>query len=487
MEPAFANAGKTSGLEIWRIEEFKPVAYPKDQYGKFYTGDSYIVLFTKEFKGQLYWDIHFWLGAETSQDEAGTAAIFAVQLDDQLGGAPVQYREVQDHESNLFLSRFKNGVRYLPGGVKSGFSHVDKDAFVKRLFQVKGSRNIRVRQVDVSIKAMNNGDCFILDNGKTIFVYIGEKSKRIERLKAINAASQIRDQDHGGKSKVIIVDEYGPQSDYDDFFQALGGGSKDQVPAESAGGDDAKFETSHERIVTLYRVSDASGSLKVDLVAKKPLEQSMLDPNDCFILDTVDSNIYVWVGKKCTNKEKSESMNKAQHFLTTKNYPKWTHVQRVVEGGEPTAFTQYFKSWKGASALHSRLVRAESQENQAFDSRLFHAQIRPGSNQFTVEEVIDYDQEDLTEDDIMLLDIGKQVFVWVGKGASVKERTGAQNLAEKYLAKHHRSGVPVSIINQGEENSSFTEHFPKWNPSLWENVTSYQDIKAKIHGANPSV
>lgn len=166
------------------------------------------------------------------------------------------------------------------------------------------------------------------------------------------------------------------------------------------------------------------------MVAKKPLEQSMLDPNDCFILDTVDSNIYVWVGKKCTNKEKSESMNKAQHFLTTKNYPKWTHVQRVVEGGEPTSFTQYFKSWKGTSALHSRLVRAESQENQAFESRLFHAQIRPGSNQFTVEEVIDYDQEDLTEDDIMLLDIGKQVFVWVGKGASVKERTGAQTLAE---------------------------------------------------------
>lgn len=33
-----------SGLEIWRIENFKPVPVPKDSYGKFFVGDSYIVL-----------------------------------------------------------------------------------------------------------------------------------------------------------------------------------------------------------------------------------------------------------------------------------------------------------------------------------------------------------------------------------------------------------------------------------------------------------
>ena len=39
------------------------------------------------------------------------------------------------------------GIRYLPGGVASGFHHVDPDAVEKKLFQVKGKRNVRVRQV----------------------------------------------------------------------------------------------------------------------------------------------------------------------------------------------------------------------------------------------------------------------------------------------------------------------------------------------------
>lgn len=33
-----------SGIEIWRIENFKPVLVPKSSHGKFFTGDSYIIL-----------------------------------------------------------------------------------------------------------------------------------------------------------------------------------------------------------------------------------------------------------------------------------------------------------------------------------------------------------------------------------------------------------------------------------------------------------
>ncbi|GAB0094218.1 Gelsolin [Sergentomyia squamirostris] len=379
MHSAFANAGKAKGLEIWRIENFEPVAYPKNDYGKFYEGDSYIVLNTKESKSkELSWDVHFWLGRETTADEAGAAAIFTVQLDDQLHGAPIQHREVQDHESQLFLGYFKNGVRYLPGGVASGFRQVETNAAgEKRLFQVKGKRNIRVRQVNLSVSSMNKGDCFILDAGRDILVYVGKNAKRVEKIKAISAANQIRDQDHSGRANVQIIDEFSSPADQEEFFQILGSGSPSDVPDESAGEDDETFERNEERSVTLYKVSDASGQLQVDPVSQKPLKQEFLKTEDCFILDT-GSGIFVWVGRGATQQEKSQAIARAQGFISSKKYPTWTQVQRIVESAETAPFKQYFSTWRDRGMTHSRLIRAANDDDsdtstdEEFDPSILH-------------------------------------------------------------------------------------------------------------------
>ena len=82
-----------------------------------------------------------------------------------LGGSPVQHREVQGYESSQFESYFKNGVKYLPGGVNSGFNKVEDEEVIKRLFIVKGQRQIKVEEVELAMASLNKCDSFILDLG----------------------------------------------------------------------------------------------------------------------------------------------------------------------------------------------------------------------------------------------------------------------------------------------------------------------------------
>jgi hypothetical protein len=93
---------------------------------------GYLVLNTykkNEQSNKLEADLHFWQGQDSSQDERGASAYRTVELDDYLGGTPVQHREVQGHESAKFQSYFPKGMQLLEGGIESGFNKVDRDAY----------------------------------------------------------------------------------------------------------------------------------------------------------------------------------------------------------------------------------------------------------------------------------------------------------------------------------------------------------------------
>ena len=219
----FAGAGSKPGVEVWRIEKMRPVKQPDGFSGKFHTGDSYIVLHTWERSGATHMNAHFWIGAESTRDEAGAAALLTVELDQLLGDLPTQFRETQGRESDEFLQLFPNGVRYLAGGVDSAFNVVDRDARVTRLLHVKGSRNVRVMEVPVALASLNSGDVFILDDGANLTQWNGARSSKREKSKALDITLAIKNDERGGTSTVSVVDEEAPLDDAARaFFHALG-------------------------------------------------------------------------------------------------------------------------------------------------------------------------------------------------------------------------------------------------------------------------
>lgn len=79
---------------------------------------------------------------------------------------------------------FVSFLRILPGGAASGFKHVT-DEFHPALYSVKGKRRPIVRQLpEVSWSLMNEGDVFVLDCKKYIFVWVGRSANNIEKMHA---------------------------------------------------------------------------------------------------------------------------------------------------------------------------------------------------------------------------------------------------------------------------------------------------------------
>jgi len=115
-------------LEVYRIENFTPTLQPKESFGKFFEGDSYVVC-KKEDKE---YNIHYWHGNTATTDEIGTSAAFTTQLSGSLPLQSNHHLEEQGYESELFASYFKS-LEYMPGGVDSGFNMIDEKPFEPKL------------------------------------------------------------------------------------------------------------------------------------------------------------------------------------------------------------------------------------------------------------------------------------------------------------------------------------------------------------------
>ncbi len=86
---------------------------------------------------------------------------------------------------------------------------MEKDKYEPRLLHIKGRRNIRVQQTKLAWGSMNHGDVFILDLGLKLYLWNGSEAGRMEKMKGLEAAVQIRDEERGGRAKLEIIGKHG--------------------------------------------------------------------------------------------------------------------------------------------------------------------------------------------------------------------------------------------------------------------------------------
>ncbi|RWV91335.1 hypothetical protein GW17_00046383 [Ensete ventricosum] len=340
VDPAFQGVGHKVGTEIWRIENFQPVPIPKSDYGKFYSGDSYIILQTTGKGGTYLYDIHFWIGKESSQDEAGTAAIKTVELDVVLGGRAVQHRELQGFESDKFLSYFKPCIIPLEGGFASGFKKPEEEKFETRLYICRGKWVVRMKQVPFARSSLNHDDVFILDTEKKIYQFNGANTNIQERAKALEVIQYLKDKYHEGTCDIAIIDDGKLQADSDsgEFWVLFGGFAP--IGKKVVSEDDIVLETSPAK---LYGISD--GQLKLE---ENNLSKGMLENNKCYLLDC-GAEVFIWVGRVTQVEERKAVSKAAEDFIISQNRPKTTRVTQVIQGYETHSFKSKFESWSAGT------------------------------------------------------------------------------------------------------------------------------------------
>lgn len=346
-EKAWKDVGKKKGLQVWRIEKFKVKNWPKKDYGTFFSGDSFIILHTMIDKtsNKKSYDVYFWLGNETSQDEAGVAAYKTVELDDLLGDEPVQYREVQGNESQQFLDLWKT-MHVLDGGIESGFNKVKPKEYKPRLMHITGyKKHVQVFQVPMKVESLNAHDSFILDLGLVLYHFNGDKATSWEKRKANFEVQALRNERHGKVKECHIIDGLKEDNKDSKAFWELFGGKPDKIKATEQDDekDDEKEKAKHTKC--MLQVSDEDGSMSVTKVCDGYVDMEKLDTNDSFICD-FGVSLYIWVGKKSNKAEKKEAMVHAVKYLSSCNRDTHIPMCRVLEGHEPPHFKTLMKTGK---------------------------------------------------------------------------------------------------------------------------------------------
>ncbi|KAM9607977.1 macrophage-capping protein isoform 3-T3 [Morphnus guianensis] len=305
------------GLHIWRVEKLQLVEVPEATWGVFFSGDAYLVLHNGPDERA---HLHLWMGRDSSRDEQGACALLSTQLNTLLGERPVTHREVQGNESDIFMEYFPRGVTY----------------------QVKGKKNIRASERDLSWASFNTGDCFILDLGETLFVWCGARCNVLERGRAQELAAAIRDGERGGKARLeIVADGEEPP----EMLQVLG---PKPTLQEGSPEEDIVADQRNAGAAVLYKVSDATGRMDLSQVAaSSPFSQSLLCSDDCFVLDNgAGGKVYVWKGRKANEQERQAALKVAEEVIARMGHSPQTQVEILPQGRETPLFKQFFTSWK---------------------------------------------------------------------------------------------------------------------------------------------
>nr|CAD7424740.1 unnamed protein product [Timema monikensis] len=304
------------------------------------------------------------------------------------------------------------------------------------------------------------GDSYVVkytyekNNRQNIIIYYwqGRESTQDERAAAAIHAVRLDNEVNGKAVQVRVTQGNEPRH----FLRIFKGKMIVFMGGKASGFRNLKDHDTYD--VDGTRLFHIQGTSADDVRAVQvPEVAASLNSDDVFVLETPNAT-YLWLGNGAIDEEKEFGANAVS--LVSPD----TVATNVTEGEEPEEF------WSALGGQGSYKT-ARDDGTPLLGPRLFHCWVS-AAGKLRVEEVNDYKQEDLNEDDIMVLDSGDEIYVWVGSLSTPEERQLGFKMAEEYLKsdpteRSHELNL-IFTVKQGDEPDSFKSLFPSWDPAHWE-------------------
>ncbi|XP_057955773.1 villin-1 isoform X3 [Malania oleifera] len=318
----------------------------------------------------------------------------------------------------------------------------------------------------VGLVKLFSADCYIMqytysNSGRDenlFYLWLGRMSVMEDRHDAICRINTIVDSMKGNPVLAQVIEGKEPVQ----FFFIL------RASIVFKGGMSARYksliaekgfadETYDEKKTALFRVQGTSPddlqAIQVDPVS------SSLNSSHCYILQT-ESSIITWVGNLTFSKDQ-DLLDKMLYLIN----PMWQPIS-VREGSEPDLF------W---DALGGKAEYSRGKETRGYmeDPHLFACTLVNGN--FKVKEIFNFTQDDLTTEDVLVLDCSIEIYVWIGRHSNVQSKQQAFSLGLKFLetdilVEGLSLETPIYVVTEGHEPPFFTRFFA-WDSS-----------KANMHG-----
>ncbi|NHJ04722.1 MAG: hypothetical protein EAX90_07860 [Candidatus Heimdallarchaeota archaeon] len=183
------------------------------------------------------------------------------------------------------------------------------------------------------------GDAYVIDLGKTIWIWLGKGAQVDEKFIAAKTAQEL-DWDHRGKPRVDSCFEGEEEAE---LLEALGNDFK--VIEGDTPSMLKHVDTSFKPQFRMVRIKQTDD--EIEYIDEK-FSRDSLDSNDVFVVAALMGEeammIYTWIGSKARPKEKFFGAIKSD--LIDKEYREAPQTITINEGEETGGFNFVFKAYK---------------------------------------------------------------------------------------------------------------------------------------------